>query len=60
MRTLLKVAAISALLLTATVAEGKERSRRHSVPEFDPAAAGAVVALIAAGGVLVARRKGRK
>lgn len=30
---------------------------RHSVPEFDPAAAGAIAAIVAGGGLLLARRR---
>jgi hypothetical protein len=37
-----------------------DRGRRHGwVPEFDPAAAGTVAAILAGGGVLLARRRGR-
>jgi hypothetical protein len=32
---------------------------RHGVPELDSAAAGSVAALVAAGGVLLARRRSR-
>ena len=32
----------------------------HSVPEFDPAAGGALVALLAGGALLVANRRQRK
>ena len=32
---------------------------RRSVPEFDPSAAGAVVALLAGGGYLAIRRRGK-
>ena len=38
--------------------ERRERPRR-SIPEFDPAAVGAVAAVLAAGGLLVARRRKR-
>ena len=34
--------------------------RRTGVPEFDPAAAGAIAALVASGGVLLARRRVRR
>jgi len=36
-----------------------ERGGRRSVPEFDPATIGAVAALVAGGGILVARRRRR-
>jgi hypothetical protein len=60
-------------LATAPPVEAQERGRergssegrqggdrggsRRSVPEFDPATAGAVAALIAGGGILLARRR---
>ncbi len=34
-----------------------ERGHRRSVPEFDPATVGAIAALVAGGGVLIARRR---
>ena len=34
--------------------------RRTGVPEFDPAAVGAIAALVASGGVLLARRRSRR
>lgn len=33
--------------------------QRHAVPEFDPAALGAITALIAGGGLLIASRRNR-
>jgi len=58
------VTSLRALLLVAVLvpslaaAQGRSRDiRRRSIPEFDPAAAGAIAALIAGGGVLLARRK---
>ena len=39
---------------------GSSGQSRHGVPEFDPAAAGAFAALIASGGVLLARRRSRR
>jgi uncharacterized protein (TIGR03382 family) len=40
-------------------AYGREFSASHSVPEFGPAAAGALAVLVAGGGVLLARRRRR-
>jgi hypothetical protein len=40
-------------------AYGRESSTTHSVPEFGPAAAGALAVLVAGGGVLLARRRRR-
>jgi len=37
--------------------QGQSRGRRRSVPEFDPAAIGAVAAIVAGGGLLIARRR---
>ncbi len=34
-------------------------TRPHSIPEFDPATAGAIAAVLAGGGVLIARRRRR-
>jgi len=42
---------------------GRHRHRpptRHPAPEFDPAAAGAVAALLASGGLFIANRRERK
>jgi len=45
--------------VTALAAEHGHRWRglRHSIPEFDPAAAGALAALIAGGALYVASKK---
>lgn len=40
-------------------AYGRQDSTKHSVPEFAPAAAGALAVLVAGGGVLLARRRKR-
>ena len=40
-------------------AYGRESQGSHSVPEFGPAAAGALAVLVAGGGVLLARRRRR-
>lgn len=37
-----------------------EPPRRHGVPEFDPAAAGALIALLAGGALHVANRRNSK
>ncbi len=40
--------------------DGRERAGRHHrrwTPEFDPAVAGTIAALVAGGGVLLARRR---
>ncbi len=34
-------------------------TRPHSIPEFDPTTAGAIAAVLAGGGVLIARRRRR-
>ncbi len=38
-------------------AYGRQEPAMHSVPEFGPAAAGAIAVLVAGGGVLLARRR---
>ncbi len=38
-------------------AYGRQDKATHSVPEFGPAAAGAIAVLVAGGGVLLARRR---
>ncbi len=38
-------------------AYGRQDPTTHSVPEFGPAAAGAIAVLVAGGGVLLARRR---
>ncbi len=60
-RGLPKVLAL-AVLLTAGVAEAQHHHRpatRRWIPEFDPAAAGAIATLLVGGGVMVARRRRR-
>jgi len=52
---LLLVAMLAPALALADRAGRNER--RRSIPEFDPAAAGAIAALVAGGGVLLARRR---
>ncbi len=37
--------------------EGSGGTTRHGIPEFDPAAIGTVAAILAAGGILLARRR---
>ncbi len=59
MRTFSLRALLLAALVLPTLAAADGRSRRRSIPEFDPAAAGAIAALVAGGGVLLARRKRR-
>lgn len=38
----------------------REQPRRRGIPEFDPATAGAIAAVIAGGGVMLARRRAKK
>jgi hypothetical protein len=38
---------------------GRREKKRFSIPEFDPAAAGVIAALIAGGGIVLARRRTR-
>lgn len=51
----IRALALAALLLPA-LAEAQHQ-RRRSIPEFDPASAGAIAALVAGGGVYLARRR---
>lgn len=50
-----------ALCATPALADDRRGGRggrgRHGVPEFDPAVAGAIAALMAGGSVLVARKR---
>ncbi len=52
------LALLGVVLFAAAPAQAQWRPWR-SVPEFDPAAAGALAVLIAGGSILVARRRGR-
>jgi hypothetical protein len=38
---------------------GDHHRVRHSIPEFDPASIGAIAAIVAGGGILIARRRSR-
>ncbi len=51
------ILALGLLAPSAALGAGDRHRSRHSVPEFDPTAAGAVVALVVGGGVLLARRR---
>ncbi|HVO20915.1 MAG TPA: hypothetical protein VMU15_16755 [Anaeromyxobacter sp.] len=68
-RNLLHAARILAVALAALAApaaladhlgDRAPRAPTHSVPEFDPAAGGALVALLAGGALLVANRRQSK
>jgi len=56
---LLKMTVLAAILLAGNVSADDSRRghRRRSVPEFDPASVGVVAAIIAGGGILIARRR---
>lgn len=53
--------AVALALPCLAVAHEKEHGDRHSsprgIPEFDPTAVGAIAALVAGGGILLARRR---
>lgn len=54
------VLAPAALAAPLTYHRSEPQPRRHEVPEFDPAAAGALIALLAGGALHVASRRNSK
>lgn len=57
---LARLAVIAVLVVLASPASARERHRRRwSVPEFDPAAVGAIAAIVAGGSIVLARRRKR-
>lgn len=57
-----RVAFIAAALIFAPAALAKhgDGSRGHWVPEFDPAAGGALIALLAGGALFIANRRNKR